>query len=406
MSHDRPAILGGEPVLARGIPFVRPVVPRFEDLELEMRQAVESGMLTKGRHLAAFEAALSEHLRAEHVVVVSSCTSGLMLTYQALGLSGEVVMPSFTFMATVSAAVWCGLTPVFADVDPETTNLDLESAAAAITPRTTAIVGVHNFGNPADIAGLRDLAREHDLKLIFDSAHGFGTLYEGTPVGAQADAHAFSMSPTKLLVAGEGGAVATNDGELAVRLRLAREYGNDGTYDSAFAGMNARMPELSAILGLHSLRQLEDNVRFRNSVADKYRDMLQKFPGLDFQKIRPQDRSSYKDFSIVVQEQAFGMSRDALVAALRAENIDTRNYYDPPAHRQTAYRKYAPDQDDGLPHTVTLAEGSVSLPIGKQVTDEALRSIGAAFERIHAHRDEIRETWSREQVASTAGRNG
>ncbi|MFO0900317.1 MAG: DegT/DnrJ/EryC1/StrS family aminotransferase [Pirellulales bacterium] len=390
MSHDVPAILGGSPRFERPIPFVRPTLPSFDQVADELRSIISSGLLTKGSRLRQFEEAVAAHLGVQHAVAVSSCTTGLMLSYQGLGLTGEVIVPSFTFMATVSALVWNRLTPVYVDVDFDSTNIDPAVIERAITPRTSAIVGVHNFGNPAPIAELEEIARRHKLKLVFDAAHGFGTLYQGQPVGGQGDAHCFSMSPTKLLVAGEGGIVSTNDDALAQHIRLGREYGNDGTYDSAFAGMNARMPEISALMGLHGLPLLEGTARFRNEVAKKYRAGLESLPGLHFQEIRPGDRSSYKDFSIVVEADAFGLTRDELALALRADNVDTRKYYDPPAHRQTAYQHFTqPGQQ--LPNTEALATGSLSLPIGAQVDDQVIAGVCGAVASIQAHRSEVRQ---------------
>src|SRR5262249_48212087 len=151
---------------------------------------------------------------------------------------GEIIAPSFTFMATVSAAVWAGLRPVLVDVDRRTHNIDPAAAERAITPKTSAIVAVHNFGNPADIGRLEEIAAKRGLKLVFDAAHGFGAEYQGAPVGPQGDVHVFSLSPTKLVVAGEGGIVATNSDAVADKLRCGREYGMGGGYDSLFAGIN------------------------------------------------------------------------------------------------------------------------------------------------------------------------
>ena len=264
---DLPAILGGAPAFENKINIVRPVMPAYSEMSEGVQSILRSGMVTKGEHLKTFEKAVREHLGVKHAIGVSSCTSGLMLTYRGLGLTGDVVVPSFTFMATVSALVWSGLRPVYADVNPGTTNLDPAAAEAAITPQTSAIVAVHNFGNPAEMDALWDVARRHGIKLIFDAAHGFGALYRGKPVGSQADAHVFSLSPTKLLITGEGGIVATNNDDLAEKIIMGREYGNSGNYDSAFAGLNARMPEFNALMGLHSLARLEDAAATRNQIG-------------------------------------------------------------------------------------------------------------------------------------------
>lgn len=385
---DTPAILGNQAIFSSKVPIVKPALPNMAELSDGVQGIIESGMVTKGRYLRLFEEAVAEHLGVKHAVAVSSCTTGLMLTYQELGITGDVVVPSFTFMATVSALVWAGARPVFADVDACTTNLDPAAAEAAITPDTTAIVAVHNFGNPAEIDALQEVAQRHRLKLVFDAAHGFGALYQGVPVGGQGNANIFSLSPTKLLIAGEGGIVATNDGDLAQKIRIGREYGNSGNYDSAFAGINARMPEFNALLGLHSLRMLEDAASRRNEVIALYRSEIGGLPGIGFQEVQPGNRNSYKDFSITIDPKAFGLSRDQLAVALAYENVDTRKYYDPPVHRQTAYQHFAPP-DARLANTEMLAARSLSLPVWSHMDDATVKSIARAVQRIHDHAEQV-----------------
>ena len=388
LMKGKPALMGERPLFGKLVPLVRPVLPAFDDLAGEVRGILDSGMVTKGLHLRAFEESTAAHLGVKHAVAVSSCTTGLMLTYRGLGLTGEVVVPSFTFMATVSALVWAGLRPVFADVAADTANLDADAAERAITPSTSALVAVHNFGNPADLDALQVVADRHHVSLVLDAAHGFGTRYQGQPVGAQAKAHVYSLSPTKLLIAGEGGVVATNDDALAENIRIGREYGNAGNYDSRFAGINARMPEFNALLARYSLRGLEDAARRRNEVAELYREELGQIPGLGFQTVRAGNRSSYKDFSITIDGDAFGLNRDQVARALSAENIDTRKYYDPPVHRHTAYRPWGPPAGR-LPKTDELAARSLSLPIWSHMDDSTARGICQAFARIHDFAAEV-----------------
>ncbi len=385
---DVPAILGGLPAFQSKVNIVRPVMPDFSEVAEGVQGILQSGMVTKGEHLKAFEKAVREHLGVKHAIAVSSCTSGLMLTYRGLGLSGDVVVPSFTFMATVSALVWSGLRPVYADVDTGTTNLDPAAAEAAITPRTSAIVAVHNFGNPAEIDALWNVAGRHGLKLIIDSAHGFGALYHGQPVGKQADAHVFSLSPTKLLITGEGGIVSTNDDALAEKIVMGREYGNSGNYDSAFAGLNARMPEFNALLGLRSLERLEQAARSRNQSAELFQEMLGMLPGVGFQEVRAGNRCSYKDFSVTFEPAQFGLTRDELAVALAAENIDTRKYYEPPVHRQTAYQHLYDGQP--LPNTEWLARNSLSFPMWSNMEPQVVMGICQAIQRIYQNRAAVR----------------
>ena len=386
--NNQPAMLGNSPVFASKVHIVKPLLPAFTDLSAEVQSILSSGMVTKGKHLHAFEEAIAQHLGLKHAVAVSSCTTGLMLTFKGLGLTGDVVVPSFTFMATVSSMVWAGLRPIFADVDAGTTNLDPVAAESAITPQTSAIVAVHNFGNPADIDELQAVADRYGLKLIFDAAHGFGALYRDKPIGSQGNANVYSLSPTKLLVAGEGGIVATNDDELAEKIRVGREYGNDGKYDSLFAGINARLPEFSALLGLHSLGLLESAARHRNAIASLYKEKLSKLPGISFQEVRAGNRNSYREFSIFVDPEAFGMTRDVLASALAAENIDTRKYYEPPVHRQTAYCQYAPS-NSVLPNTELLSARSLALPMWSHMDTDIASDICLAVKRIHEYADEV-----------------
>jgi dTDP-4-amino-4,6-dideoxygalactose transaminase len=379
----KPAALGGKPAFETKLQIVRPVLPEFSEIQAGVQEILSTGMVTRGRFLESFESAIKEHLGVRHAVAVSSCTTGLMLAYRGLELSGEVIVPSFTFMATVSALVWCGLRPVFVDVDRDTTTLDPSLVEAAITPRTSAIVAVHNFGNPACIDELQGIANRHKLKLVFDAAHGFGALYKGKPVGGQGDVQVFSMSPTKLLISGEGGIVATNDDELARKVRIGREYGNDGSYDSVFPGINARLPEFSALLGLSSLNYLEQAAVARNQTAATFRERLCTVPGIGFQEVHPEDRNSYREYSITIDPQGFGLGRDSLAQALMLENIDSRKYYDPPVHRQTAYREYFDGQ--ALPVTEWLATHSLSLPMWSNMLPEVTVKIAAAIRNIHEY---------------------
>ncbi len=387
------------------VPFVRPALPSAESLQPAFDEIIRSGRLTKGPFCERLEQAVAKRLGVRHAVAVSSCTVGLMLVYRALDLAagscrsrrslldpcavasmeplsrfgvartgtrteplGEVVMPSFTFLAAAAAIVWNNLRPVFVEVDPRTTNVTPQVIRSAITPRTVAIAACHNFGNPCDIPALEAVANEHGLPLVIDAAHGFGASVHGRPVGAGATAQVFSLSPTKLLVAGEGGIVATNCDCLAHFIRLGREYGNDGSYDALFPGVNGRMPELSAATALSSLEILDQVSDRRNELAALYRKELGELPGIGFVETMPGARSSHKDFSITIDPTKFGMTRDALRRTLAAKGIETRAYYDPPCHRQTAYEHFH-DRMRPLPATDTLSARSLALPIGAQVDE-------------------------------------
>ena len=192
-----------------------------------------SGSITNAALVERVERAVAERLQVKHCVAVSSCTSGLMLVLRALDLHGEVIMPSFTFFATGHASAWNGLRPVFADCDPSTWNVDIADVERKITETTSAILAVICTAILCPVDALASLATRYKLKLVFDAAHGFGSMSNDRPVGQFGDAEVFSLSPTKLLVAGEGGLVTTNDSALAQRIRLGRNYGDLGAYDPA-----------------------------------------------------------------------------------------------------------------------------------------------------------------------------
>src|SRR6266404_9332006 len=279
-----PALYGGRPLFEERFRFCRPLLPSLRNAVRYYKKAFETGSITNATTVEHLEAAVAERLEVKYCVAVSSCTSGLMMVLRALGLTGEVIVPSFTFFATGHALLWNGLRPVFADCNEETWNVDPVDVERKITEHTSAILVVHLYGNPCDVEVLERVASRHRLKLIFDAAHGFGSRYRDRPVGGFGDAEVFSLSPTKLLVAGEGGLVTTNDGTLAQVIRGMRNYGDLGAYDPTWLGMNARMSEFNAALALAGMPLVIAKVARRNRIAKIYTSLLAPLPGLRFQK--------------------------------------------------------------------------------------------------------------------------
>ena len=374
-----PAVFGGCPVFQERFRFCRPLLPSLDKAMKFYRAAYANGTITNASLVEHLEAAVAERLQTKHCVAVSSCTSGLMMVMRALGLTGEVIVPSFTFFATGHAALWNGLQPVLADCNDETWNVDPVDVERNITDRTSAILVVHLYGNPCEIEVLERLATRHRLKLIFDAAHAFGSRYRDRSVGGFGDAEVFSLSPTKLLVAGEGGLVTTNDATLARIIRGMRNYGDLGAYDPEWLGMNARMSEFNAALALAGLSLIEAKVARRNRIAKTYTSLLAQLPGVRFQKVFPADLSTYKDYSIHVSSDLFGMTRDALADALLAEKIETKKYFFPPLHRQRLYSSF---QNAALAHTDHVTDGIVSLPIYESLPDATVEQVAYAIVRL------------------------
>jgi dTDP-4-amino-4,6-dideoxygalactose transaminase len=375
LSSKLPAIHGGRPAFAEKFPFIRPQLPALKEVVANYEAVYQSGLLTNSKAVGRLEAAVAERLRVKHCVAVSSCTSGLMMVMRAMGLKGEIVIPSFTFFATGHATRWNDLTPVFADCDPETWNVTPETIEKKITRRTSAILAVHLYGNPCDHEALEKLASRYGLKLIFDAAHGFGSVRRGRPVGSFGDAEVFSMSPTKLLVAGEGGLVTTNDAKLAEAIRYMRNYGDLGAYNPRWLGLNARMAEFNATLALAGIPLLEEKIKRRNEVANMYTELLADLPGVKFQSVDPADVHTFKDYSIHVTPESFGMTRDALAEALLAENIETKKYFYPPLHQQDIYKPYFNRALDDLQVTENVTGGVLSLPIYETLSNETIQTV-------------------------------
>lgn len=364
------------------IPLARPSVPNPELVAADVERILRSGVLTNGPYVRELERLAGEYLGVKHAIAVSSCTSGLMLVLRAADLSGDVIVPSFTFAATAHAVAWNGLRPVFADIDPETLTLSPHAALRAMTVRTSAILATHIFGSPCDTEALEDAARSHGLRLFYDAAHAFGSRRAGIPIGRFGQAEVFSLSPTKMLVAGEGGIIATNDDVLAERCRIGRDYANPGDYDCRFVGLNARMSEVHAATALNSLNGLDARVDRRNEIAARYQEQLRRVPGIGFAVVRDGDRSTYKDFTVLVDPVEFGATATDLAGSLAPAGIETRRYYSPPVHEMQAYRLLTNDARDLL-ITEVASSRVISLPMWSEMSDDHVDAVVRAVGRVY-----------------------
>jgi dTDP-4-amino-4,6-dideoxygalactose transaminase len=251
--------------------------------------------------------------------------------------------------------------------------MDPRAAESQLSAKTSAILAVHLFGNPAAVDALQTIASNSGIPLICDAAHAFGSDINGRRIGTFGTAEVFSFSPTKLLVAGEGGMIATHDADLARKLRVARNYGDSGNYDPDLAGLNARMSEFHAALALRGLQGLDARIARRNQIRLYYEQRLGSIPGISFQRIRTGNRSACKDFAVLVDESAFGKSRNWLVEALEKENIQVRRYFWPPVHRQKLYREIWDKQP--LPVTDRVSNSILNLPIYSTLSAEQIDKV-------------------------------
>ena len=386
-----PAVLGGEPVFSAGLPFARPFTPPIDTVIARLQPSYDRGMLTNGDLVRELEERTAERLGVAEVVAVASCTSGLMLVLRHLVPEGSVVLPSFTFSASAHAPAWCGLRPVFAECRPDTFQVDVEDLGRRVEAvGARGMVATHVFGAPCPVEDLTAVAAEAGIPLVLDAAHGLGASRAGRAVGGFGDAEVFSLSPTKLVVGGEGGLVATNRPDVAEAVRLGRDYGNPGDYDCRFPGLNARMSEFHAAVALESLATLDEHLELRHERARTYGKLIDEVVGISPQVIDDGDVSTYKDFTIRVDDR-FGLARDAVVAALAADGIDTRCYFDPPVHAQQAYAHLGASS---LPVTEEAARRVISLPMFARLPLDAVEGVVGALAALGEHAEQVGERLS------------
>lgn len=389
---DTPAILGGTRTFARTLGIVRPLLPPLEFLYDRLQHAMATGQLTNnGQYVRELERDLSDYFGVKHAIAVSNATLGLMILIRALGEDGEVIMPSFTFSATPHAAVWAGLRPVFAEILPDTYTMDPASAAQLVNCKTVAIMGVHIYGHPCEIDELQALADRHHLPLVFDAAHAFGSRYRDQRIGRFGLAEVLSFHATKIFPVGEGGVITTGDDDLAERLRLLRVFGDPGTENTQLPGLNAKMQEFNALIGLENLKVVDRHAEHRRAIAQLVQTELADVPGLTFQAQRVHVYSNYQNLSLLVDEDLFGLNRDQLFLALKAENVNARKYFYPPLHRHDAYANVPDVVRCDLSVTEYVSDRVLCLPIYSDMSETLAKDLCAAIGRIHANAAAVRE---------------
>ncbi len=363
------AIFGGCPAFEEALYVGRPNLGDRRLFLQRVNAALDRRWLTNhGPFAREFEQRIQSRTRVKHAVAVCNATVGLEILARALDLSGEVIVPAFTFIATAHAFRWLGLTPVFCDVDPSTHNIDPLQIESLITPRTSAIVGVHLWGRACDVDALEALARRHAVKLIFDAAHAFGSSYRGRRVGGFGDAEVFSFHATKSINALEGGAVVTNNAALAERLRQMRDFGFAGDHDDVIgAGTNGKLNEISAAMGLTLLDSMDDIIAANRQVYQRYLYGLSGIPGIRPVVYDECEENTFHYVILEVDETRAGLSRDQLMELLRAENVMARRYFHPGCHRAEPYRSDPQYAGVKMPVTDQLAQRVLALPSGGSV---------------------------------------
>ncbi len=369
------------------IPIIQPSLYDFEAVIAEFRQAWESGQVTTGAFTRKVEVAVEEKFQVPHAVMVQSCTAGMMLVLKALELQGEVILPAFTWTSTAHAVVWNGLIPVFADIIPGTCTIDPEAVARAINPRTMAIMPVNVFGCPPDYESFSRLAQKHGLRLVYDSAQGLGSQAQvtGGPwrfAGGFGDAEVFSLSPTKVVTAMEGGLITTYNAGLAQKLRQMRDYGKtaDGA-DIAWLGLSARVPEFNAIVARHNFAHMEELVGRRRELISLYQDHLTGLEGVNFQIIPENCRTSGNYFTIFIERRAGRYNRDSIYENLKQQGVQAKKYFYPALHLQRVYQNLREQYSGRLPVTETAAESGLALPLYSHMPLQVIEQVAGAIRK-------------------------
>src|ERR1017187_8598264 len=336
-----------------------------------------------------FEQRLADCVGVKHCICVCNATVGLEIAIRAVGLRGEVIVPSYTFVATAHALQWQEITPVFADMDPATHNLDPARIERHITPRTTAILGTHVWGRPCPVEALSEIAQRRGLKLMFDAAPAFGCSHHGRMIGGFGLAEVFSFHATKFLNSFEGGAITTNDDILATKIRLMTNFGFSGYDNVIHLGTNGKMNEVCAAMGLSNLEGIEDLVAVNRRNYEAYGIGLADIPGVALMPYDSAERGNYQYVVVEVDEATAGVTRDELVNVLHAENVLARKYFWPGCPRMEPYRSYYPNAHLLLPETERIAARILVLPTGTAMSVQEVQAVCQIIAAAVRHASEV-----------------
>ena len=379
---EKLAIKGGNPVSEKHIPIAKPIFP--ENTFRDVIEVLQSGHVIQGSKTAQFEEEFRKDAGAKYAYAVNSGTAALHTAYASVLKPGdEVIVPDFTFIATASTVIFAGGKPVFADIDGETLTIDVEDVKAKITPKTKAVAPVHLFGNGADMKALGEIAEEHSLFLVNDAAQAHGTRVDGKDVGAYDDLNCYSFYPSKTLTTSEGGLVTTNSKELYEKGLLFRNHGQQTRYLSTILGLNYRLTDIAAVIGLNQLKMFNEFLAKRKRNAKMLSEGLKRIEGLKPQKLGKGVDHSYSYYTVIMDLDQYKCTRDEYVDALKAENVDCMIYYPLPPSKQPALRKYGSKAK--CPVAEDLSKRVFSVPVHPALSEEDVDKVVEALEKVSSH---------------------
>jgi len=362
---DKPVLHVGRPNIGSRESFLA----RVNDI-LDRRWLSNNGPVVQ-----EFEKRVSEILGVKHVLAMCNATAAIEIACRALGLKGEVILPSYTFVATAHALQWQEITPVFCDMDPATHNIEPAKIERLITPKTTGIIGVHVWGRGCDTEAIEAIAAKRNLKVMYDASHGFGCSKGERMLGTFGECEVFSFHATKFINCLEGGVVATNNDELAYKMRMMTNFGFTGYDKVEYLGINGKMNEISAAMGLTNLEAMEEIIAVNRRNYDAYHAGLAELPGISLINYERAEKNNYQYVVIEVDPKLCPVDRDGIVRVLHAENIIARKYFWPGCHKMEPYRSLQPNANLLLAETERIAARVIVLPTGQSVDEKTVEKI-------------------------------
>lgn len=358
------------------ITVTSPLLPSLEEFMPYLQDIWDRKWLTNNGHYhKELEKALCEYLKVPYISLFTNGTLPLMCALQALRITGEVITTPYSFVATTHSLWWNGIKPVFVDIDPVTGNIDPDKIEAAITPRTTAIMPVHVYGNPCDTQRIQEIADKYGLKVIYDAAHAFGIEVNGESVLNAGDMSTLSFHATKVYNTIEGGALICHDEKTKQRIDYLKNFGFAGETTVIAPGINGKMDEVRSAYGLLNLKQVDAAIEARRQVAIRYREALRNVKGIRVMEDIPGVRHNYAYFPIFIDAEEYGMTRDELYFKMKEQNVYGRRYFYPLISEFSTYRGLESARHDNLPVSHRFADSVICLPMYHSLTVKDIERI-------------------------------
>ncbi|MFC0470059.1 DegT/DnrJ/EryC1/StrS family aminotransferase [Halalkalibacter kiskunsagensis] len=363
------------PLFKKPVYVSKPLLPPLKDYFNRLQSIWDSEWLTNnGEQHQEFEKRLADYLEVPYVSLFSNGTTALTVAYKSLHLTGEVITTPFTFPATPYSLSWIGLKPVFCDIDLKTMNIDANRIESLITKETSAILGVHVFGVPCEVKKIESIAKKYNLKVIYDAAHAFGVKVNGKPIGSFGDISMMSLHATKLFHTAEGGALLFKSEESKKRADLIKNFGIETEDLVSEVGINGKMSELQAALGLTVLEQVKGELKRRETLTKVYRNLLRGIKGIEFIEEIEGVQLNHQYFPIRINEKVFGRSRDYVYSKLRENNVYARRYFYPLCSNFPFYKKSDSSRSE-LKAAETVSEQTLILPLYGELTEKDIDMI-------------------------------